>query len=488
MMEKKGKKLILGISLFVAAIATAFAQTPSRTAYFLDGYDFRHQLNPAIQSPRSYFSLPVLGNTNVDVQSNLGVDRILFPLGDGYLTTFMSGTVPSDRFLGRLRRNNVTTADLSVSLLSVGIWDRSDRSFTTVDVGLKADVSANLPYSLFSFLKEAGNHEHYEISNLAARATSYFSIALGESYRLDENLTVGGKFKFLLGLADVNLAVKKLNVDMTRESWSIESHASFRESSCGLINIPTYGDIDPEAENPDELYYEGINLNTVGSVIGGYGAAIDLGAVYTGLIDGLTLSASVLDFGFIRWKSSLNAATYGNTWTYEGFDDFSLNSESANSFQNQLDDILNDIEDLARVYRQDYSGAYTHMLAATILLGVRYDMPFYRNLSAGALVTTHIDGIYSWCEGRVSANLAIGNWFGLALSYGLSNFGSSLGSAVNFHCTGLNLYFGMDTIPLCYTAALPDLGIGLPLKKAKVNCNFGLAFNVSNRLDHSAKF
>ncbi|MCD8313545.1 MAG: hypothetical protein LUC24_05230 [Bacteroidales bacterium] len=70
----------------------------------------------------------------------------------------------------------------------------------------------------------------------------------------------------------------------------------------------------------------------------------------------------------------------------------------------------------------------------------------------------------------------------------ISNFGSSLGSAINFHCAGLNFYLGADTIPFRYTVALQDIGLNLPLGKANFNLNFGLAFNVSRRRDRSAIF
>lgn len=38
------------------------AQEASRSGYFLEGYNFRHQLNPAFAPENNYVAIPVLGN------------------------------------------------------------------------------------------------------------------------------------------------------------------------------------------------------------------------------------------------------------------------------------------------------------------------------------------------------------------------------------------------------------------------------------------
>ena len=88
----------------VSAVFSANAQQASRTAYFLDGYSYRHELNPALGGERNYFSIPVLANIGVGLQSNVGVNTFLYKSTvQGYdLTTFMSPSVSADEFLGKL--------------------------------------------------------------------------------------------------------------------------------------------------------------------------------------------------------------------------------------------------------------------------------------------------------------------------------------------------------------------------------------------------
>lgn len=58
--------------MMVAALATlscgAMAQGPN-TGYFIDGYTFRHNLNPAYGNDQNYVSIPALGNIQVRTQA-----------------------------------------------------------------------------------------------------------------------------------------------------------------------------------------------------------------------------------------------------------------------------------------------------------------------------------------------------------------------------------------------------------------------------------
>lgn len=114
------KKAIIFIIIALAAAEGAFAQQIFRSTYFLEGYNHRHQFNPAFASSTSYFTVPVIGSFNLETQSNMGVSTFLYPV-DGKLTTFMNSAVPADEFLGKLSPDNQLNVDNTVSLLSLGI-------------------------------------------------------------------------------------------------------------------------------------------------------------------------------------------------------------------------------------------------------------------------------------------------------------------------------------------------------------------------------
>lgn len=67
----------------MCAALPAAAQEAPRSAYFLDGYSFRHELNPAFSGERNYISIPALGNLDLGVFSNVGVNTFLYKTEPG---------------------------------------------------------------------------------------------------------------------------------------------------------------------------------------------------------------------------------------------------------------------------------------------------------------------------------------------------------------------------------------------------------------------
>ena len=74
-MMNKIYKHLLAASLLMTG-GTAMAQTLN-SAYFTDYYKFRHDMNPAFENKQNYIIFPALGNINVNLQGNFGMDHIL---------------------------------------------------------------------------------------------------------------------------------------------------------------------------------------------------------------------------------------------------------------------------------------------------------------------------------------------------------------------------------------------------------------------------
>lgn len=97
-------------------------------------------------------------------------------------------------------------------------------------------------------------------------------------------------------------------------------------------------------------------------------------------------------------------------------------------------------------------------------------MPFYDRLTGGFLFTQHINGPFSWTEGRFSANVKPLKWFDLSVNYGASTFGSSFGWMINFHPRGVNFFIGSDHQFFNLTRQV------IPVGKASAAINLGLNF------------
>lgn len=468
-------KIFAAAAFLLSFCAVSSAQEAMNSAYFLDGYAYRHEYNPAFASARSYFSLPALGSVNVSTNSKLGISTLLYPYEDR-LVTFMHPSVSTDAFLKRLNADNNIGAGLSTKLLSFGFWGKHG-GFTTVGLDVKADAAVNIPEELFRFMKEPGRDRSYDVSGLGARVRSRMELSMGYSRKVGERFNVGGKVKFLVGLASADLNIDRMNITMDSDRWAVRAQGSARmRTGKGLVSIDdnSEGQLDYETFRFDPAgAYES---NGVNGVVGGYGFSTDIGATFE-IIDGLTLSAAVLDLGFIRWNSSIYAKTDDSAWTFEGFENVNADTD----FNEQLSQMGKDFEEMI-VMRRAEGGSACEMLDARVNLGLEYKMPFWKGMSVGALYTGKYRGQYSFNEGRVSLNFAFGNVFALSGSYAISNFGHSAGAALNLHCSALSLYLATDAI-FCNVAPIGDTGIAVPYRNMNLGIDFGLVFNVSRRKD-----
>lgn len=479
------------LALFIALVSAVAlpAQQSLRSAYFMEGYNYRHELNPAFAAQRSYFALSTLGGVNAGIQSNMGVNTFLYPV-DGGLTTFMNSSVSSDEFLGKLKKNNKLSVDVSTTLLSLGIW--SGKSFWTFDMKTKVGADLNVPYALFDFMKNAGNSQFYDIAGLAARIDSRMEFSLGYARNINDIVNFGARVKFLLGIGNMEMKVNKMKVQMNEDKWSVDSKGSLNVSM-GLLNIPTEGEIDSETapENYDRISFDNIdtkdNLSIPSDMINGYGAAIDLGAEIE-IIPDLRLSLAINDLGFMSWRNNVLATTDEKGWSFDGFDNFSFDSEKDNSLKNQFNDIGDGLEDLIKFRKVSDGGKRAQMLAMTMNFGAQYVMPFYDGLSVAALSTTRFDGSYRWTEGRFYLDLTPARWFSFGVNYGISSFGSSMGAAIGFHTSGFSMFLGTDHIAWNYAKAadLNGTAINYPYGPARLGLNFSVSFNVGRRRGDSA--
>ena len=462
-------KLILSILLTVFVVGVS-AQG-FRSSYFLDGATFRHQMNPAFMGERNYVSIPVLGNMNIGVQGNVGLSDFIYkydhPKYD--LTTFLNSSVGREEFLDKLHTNNKINANINLTILSFGFhkWG----GFNTFEIGLKSNTSINMPYELFNFMKTGMDKlegSEYHIKDFAMRSNNYVELALGHARPVNDKLTVGGKLKILFGGANADAKFDRMDIKMSENEWVINAYGKVDASIKG-------GSFETRNPNEDGMReIKGFDVESPG--IGGLGLGIDLGATYK-LRDDLTLSAAVIDLGFISWKNSLRGYNNGTPYTFKGFTDIEIDpdKESPNynggDLEDQFDQMKDDLEDIVKFYDHGDGGRRGTMLATTINLGAEYIFPYYDKLSFGLLSSTRINKPYTWTEARLSANVSPIDWFQASVNYGISNFGSSLGWMLNFHPKGFNFFIGFDHM---FTKITPQF---VPVNNA--NMQVSLGFNIT---------
>lgn len=426
---------------------TATAQA-LQSGYFMEGYTFRHLMNPAYAAERNYVSIPALGNVNVGTQGNVGLSKFLFPYQGDQLTTFMNSSVSSAEFLGGLKDNNRINANVNLTLLSGGF--KAWGGYNTVDLSVRSQSSISLPYELFEFMKLGmqGTSTSYDMSDLGVSSRNFVQLAFGHSRDLTGKLRVGAKVKILMGLARVDMKMTDMHVEMNQDKWMVSANGEMNMALKGMT-VPTKEESGRVIDNPSQAdLIDWDNIDTDGFGLTGFGLAVDLGATYK-LMDNLTLSASILDLGYLSWKNNVKGITKNQPWEFDGFQNIpvspELGDDDPNSLKSQAEALGKDLEDYASFHRESVGSGST-ALGATLNIGVEYALPMYDRLRFGFLSTSRFQGVNSWTEGRLSANVTPVDWVDAGVNVAMSSFGASFGWIVNFHPKGFNFFVGMDQL------------------------------------------
>ena len=429
------KKIFYTVLLALSFCATASAQHNLRTGYFLDGYIYKHKLNPAFASDRGYFAIPVAGYVSAGVESNLAVSTFLTPDGNGNLMTFLNPSVSTEDFLSGIAENNPLNVNVDIPVLSFGF--HAGKSFNTLDLSLKTDVRTNIPGSMFSWAKQYG--DTFDMSNFGLNADARLELAYGYSRQFGEKFRFGFKLKFIAGLAKANYAMEQLTMTMTESEWSVASKGAgyfaapgigFKTTDAGAIsgfNVPSDYQlmIDSAIQNKN------------------YGGAVDLGFSWD-IFKWLTLSASVTDLGFVNWNGVSRLESAERVTAYTGFDNLGPDTDMS-AIGAEFNALGEQIMDALYPKVVGTNELLKENLSATAHAGLELRVPFYKRLSVGVLATHRFDGAYSWKELRGSVNWALFRWLSFSASHAESTYGQSFGGAVNFHPRGLNIFVGVDS-------------------------------------------
>ena len=453
---KYTKHIIASAALLLSGMSLSAQHTKS--GYFLDGYMYRHEMNPALANAQNYIAFPAFGNFNFGLQGNLDLENFIYNV-NGQTTTFLNPAINAQEFLSNIDDENELNFDTNIKLFGAGF--KAFGGYNTIGVSIRSNVQAMLPKTLFQFAKEGLSNKNYDISQFDINARAYAEVALGHSRQINKNLRVGANLKFLVGLADIDAKFNKAQINLGNDQWTAVTNAEINASVKGL----TY---ETEiSENTKKPYVNSMNVDGFGP--NGFGLGIDLGAEYK-LNDSWTFSAALLDLGFISWNNNMVATTNGDkTFTTNDYQ-FSFDDKDSNNFEDELDRLTNGLSGLYELDNAGDKGGRTTMLATTLNLGAQYTLPVYDKLTFGLMNTTRFQGDFTWTDFRLSANVAPVKWFSAGVNGSVGTYGTAFGWMVNIHPTGFNLFVGMDQmlgkttkefVPLASKASL-NFGINVP--------------------------
>ena len=459
---------LIGV-FFIMLVCTLSANAQFlRTSYFMEGTHYRQQLNPALTPTKGYFNLPVIGAVNATVGStSLGYQDIIDIIDDG------DDFYTKPDFMNRLKDNNKLNVNFSTEILSAG-WYKG-KNFWSFNIGLRTDIGANLTKNMFTFLNEMETVEenwrnsNYDISGQQLNINAYTEIGLGLSRQINSRLTVGARVKALLGIGNMELKLNRVAMsanlpsDQQINQWSSESYWNSMTPSQAAqaaqelkdkfnnyhANLTVGAELKSSfkglelKEEEGKDYVTDFDFDSGKLGIAGYGFGIDLGASYK-ILDNLTVSASVLDLGFISWSKSstkiasanpdpidIKGSTYANM----------VDPNNPNTVMNAVNQLQNDAQgymdrvtngdvldyDMLQLEVGDAKESRKSRLASTLVLGAEYGF-FNNKLAVGVLSTTRFVQPDALTELTFSANYRPKSWFNVALSYSaIQSAGKSFG-------------------------------------------------------------
>lgn len=162
----------------------------------------------------------------------------------------------------------------------------------------------------------------------AVNGSIYSEIGVGAAYKILENLSVGGRIKFLNGVASVFTEKNKLDVTFDQNDFNLRFDNDFDVSA---YSFSTYKNIKSASDMLSKSM-SGANK----------GLSFDLGASIK--VGKIQLSVSTIDLsGSIKWKNNGKRYASSGIYTYSGTntdDFFNVDSLNSDGFRDTLKNII----------------------------------------------------------------------------------------------------------------------------------------------------
>jgi hypothetical protein len=428
------------------------------TLYNMSVIPQRTYLNPAFKpaTGKIFIGIPALSSEYLNV-SNSGFkysDVIKHRSDDSLYVDF-------DNLLSKLATNNYLSVTYQPAIFSFGIIVQ--KNYISFNVTEKVDVRFRYPKNFMEFVwKGNGALLDKEMNfNFGLNFSHYREYALGAARDINDKLSVGVKLKYLYGME--NLYTKKSDITLTTASqdFAITAKANIEINSSGL-----------DKDTTDS----GFNFSDYAFKRKNSGAGIDLGAVYKAT-EKFTLSASILDLGFIKWNNApTNYVSHdaNSNFTFNGFElNQLINSDSSNT--KDIGKALGD--SLSKIFKIDtLHHGYTTKLSTQVYLGANYNVT--EKGTAGVVLYGQVFDQSVHPGIAFSYNHKLFNWLSLSASYSAYNRNfSNIGVGAAFTGGPVQLYIVTDNV----------LGMIFPQNAKNIHLHFGINILLGRKKDASTE-
>ena len=443
---KRTKYLIIICLLAITPINSIKAQY-ANTLYFMNEIAERNNMNPAFTpSCNFYLDFIFLPNVYFSFGNDNFIMRDFIYNQNGKTQTFLSSKESLELFFKNLQPTTTINFNYNLNILSFGFQVK--KSYFTFDLGLNMDVATYLPSDLLKFAlygtPDPNGINTFNLSQLGIDASLYSNAAIGYMYKLNKQLTIGAKAKLLMGYANINTSINKLNLNASRQEWSLETDGTINASLPIRFNTLENGNID----------FGSIQMNSANELLellynpAGIGAAIDLGIKYEP-VKNLVISASVTNLGMIYWSRNSFSASMQGSHSIDELIDYTLGDTlSTDAIVDKFTGLGNEI--LNSMHTDGENKPYKSMLRGNFFLGAEYGI-LKNRISLGVVNRLKFKDTHLQDEVTVALNLRPIHWFNATVSHSFINGRlGTLGLGLNVKAGIMNMYIIADYIPTSF--------------------------------------
>ncbi len=408
--------LSVGLTLLAGA---ALAQTEG-TLYFMNSLPQVVEANPAIM-PRYKTSIGLPGISSfggVYANNGFAMDQFITKV-DGISKIDLS------QWTKNLAEKNYVNLAAYADVFRVGLRV-SPKWYVMVSSTVKQYNSTMFPKGLAALLVDgtASMVGSYSNTSPQQEMLAYLQTSLGAAYQVNDKLTVGGRLKFINGLANMTTESSSLIVEVDN-NYQITVTGDVRVNTSGISTTNTGG-----------------GYNLADNLGNNFGWGVDLGASYK-FMDKLTVSASINDLGAISWKNNTRQYSLDPAkakYTFSGFDVNQLLNDNADYLHQQIDSLSKKFE-----MTESSTGSYTTSLPTKFYLSGRYEL--IKNLSVGALFFGESFRDRFAAGMTAAVNKDVGKWLSASFTYTVSNRSyNNIGLGLSFNLSPVQIYVVGDNL------------------------------------------
>lgn len=383
---------IAGLFLFTASSL----QAQQLGLHFMDNVWQVNHTNPAkAPDQKVIFSFP-------NAYGNFTHSAVSF---NNLISTNAEGTrfLDSEQLIANLKDNNFLNLQASAETFNVAV------SVLNMQFSLHHAVKFNgilrYPKSLVQLAFQGNAPFIGQEINVAPSFNflAYNEIGVGFNMRL-ANLDVGGRIKALTGIGTLSSDRASIKLRTDADIYQLSLSSDYQINAAGILDLDINGS-DFSADLTDSY-----NLGDFLKINRGW--AIDLGAQYK-VNDQLTVAASIVDLGFIRWKENAANFTSQGEFEFEGLTIDNFIDEDEVAFNIDQDSIL-DIFNFTQT-----NEAFTTYLPSKIYLSGTYKVtPLFR---AGGLIYLENQKGKTFKALSLNGTLLVGRIFHFGATYSIYN-------------------------------------------------------------------